>query len=241
MRFDYIEPDQYLVAILDQASAGKRGYCCVTNVHSCMLSYDDPEFKMIIDAANFAISDSKILQKSFCFRYDLPSIATLKGADIMLHLCQSAEQRNLPIALIGGKDDAILLMLERELLSKFPKLQIVYKYSPPFAGVSNREEQETIDRLRFSKAKLVFVGLGCPKQEHWMAKYTPQLSSMQIGVGAAFDFNAGVIKPSPDWVHQNGLEWLYRLISEPRRLWRRYLSTSPRFVFLLLRDKYFPF
>src|SRR5690606_21160567 len=98
------------------------------------------------------------------------------------------------------------------------------------------EDGKLVEALRASGALLVFVGLGCPKQEIWMADHSAQLDAMLIGVGAAFDFNAGIIEPAPRWVHQAGFEWLYRLLREPRRLWRRYLVTSPRFLWLLLCD-----
>lgn len=233
MRLDYVTPDEYLPVIVQRAHAGLRGYCCVTNVHQCILVHDDREFRSIVNDATFVIPDSVILQKARSLHYGVPFQPTLKGADMMLALCGLAETQRVPIALIGGSDDTVLADLSRELLRKFPDLSISFAYSPPFRTMSPKEDEHLTQEIRQSGAKLIFVGLGCPKQELWMAAHCLRLDAMMIGVGAAFDFNAGVVRPSPEWVHRAGLEWLYRLASEPRRLWRRYLTTSPRFIWLM--------
>jgi N-acetylglucosaminyldiphosphoundecaprenol N-acetyl-beta-D-mannosaminyltransferase len=160
----------------------------------------------------------------------------MKGADIMLELCHRAAAANIPIALIGGRDDGVLQTLAANLSAQFPALRIAFSFSPPFRTPTSEEDEDLVRNISSFGAALIFVGLGCPKQERWMASHVKRVGAMMIGVGAAFDFNAGIVRPSPAWVHRTGFEWLYRLASEPRRLWKRYLTTSPRFIWLLFKD-----
>lgn len=236
MELDYLTVEQYLAQFANAAAAGESGYCCVTNVHECILTYDDAGFRKLVNAATFVITDSTILQRARTWRHRVPLIDIIRGAEIMLKLCEAATLRGIKIALIGGKDDVVLGLLQSKLLRLFPGLQIAFAYSPLFRLPTDAEDAVLISDIQESGAQIIFVGLGCPKQERWMAAHTTKLDAMMIGVGAAFDFNAGIVKPSPAWVHKFGLEWLYRLLSEPKRLWKRYLSTSPRFVWLLMLD-----
>ena len=236
LRLAAAEPEAYLDAIMRIARSGQAGYCCVTNVHQCVLVHDDPRFAAKVNAATFVLTDSVILQLARSLRYAAPFIETLRGAEIMIELCRRAAEQGVPIALIGGKSELVLDQLKRRLAAQFPALDIAYAFSPSFGPVSVEEDDRLVAALRASGALLVFVSLGCPKQEIWMADHSSQLDAMLIGVGAAFDFNAGVIEPAPRWVHQSGFEWFYRLLREPSRLWRRYLVTSPRFLWLLFWD-----
>lgn len=230
MRVDLLSPEQAVDAIVSSAAAGRAGYVCVTNVHQCMMTFDDPAFRAVVNGSDLVLPDSTILRRAFGLRHRIRTPAGEKGADLMLSLCAAAELSGVPVALIGGSDDAVLDALSRRLLHRFTRLRIALRHSPPFRPTSAAEAARLAADLNASGAKLVFVGLGCPKQERWMAQYKPIVGAMMIGVGAAFDFNSGAVRPSPAWVHKAGLEWLYRLMAEPRRLWRRYLTTSPRFV-----------
>jgi N-acetylglucosaminyldiphosphoundecaprenol N-acetyl-beta-D-mannosaminyltransferase len=236
MLLDNVTPETYINAIIRQTEAGERGYCCIANVHQCVLAHDDAAFRHQVNGATWVVTDSVILQRARALRFGVPFLATMRGADIMLELCRQASARGIKIALIGGRDDLSLEMLKRELQEKFLTLDIACAISPPFRPHSTAEDDEITARIVQSNAQLIFVGLGCPKQEKWMATHTRRISAMMIGVGAAFDFNAGIVRPSPPWVHRWGLEWLYRLSKEPRRLWRRYLTTSPKFVALIAFD-----
>lgn len=236
MRLDYAAPETYLAAIMARAAKGEAGYCCVANVHQCVLVHDDPQFAAKVNGAAFVISDSVILQRARSRRHGVPFIETMRGADIMLELCRRAEASGVGIALVGGKDDTALGALKHRLVAQFPALRIAHAVSPPFRPLSADEDAAMTAAIAASGARLVFVGLGCPKQENWMADHSGAIEAMMIGVGAAFDFNAGLVRPSPRWVHRAGLEWLYRLAREPGRLWKRYLSTSPRFLWLVARD-----
>lgn len=236
MRVDLLSSKQAVEAIVASAGERRAGYVCVTNVHQCMMTFDDPAFRAVVNGSNLVLPDSMILRRAFGLRHRMTMPVSEKGADLMLSLCAAAEREQLPVALVGGRDDALLDTLSRKLLDRFPRLHIAFRHSPPFRPTSPAEVEQLATDLDASGAKLIFVGLGCPKQERWMAQYKPLLRAMMIGVGAAFDFNSGAVRPSPPWVHKAGLEWLYRLAAEPRRLWRRYLTTSPRFLLHLALD-----
>lgn len=242
MRVDIIDAATAVQLIVQKCVAGQAGYCCVPNVHVCMLTRDDPEFRAIINEADLVLPDSTVLRKAVALRYrrDVPPF--LRGAELMLELCKEAARAGVAIGLVGGRSEDVLQRLIDILTKHFPELSIAYAYSPPFHPVSTEDTEQALRKLRDSGARLVFVGLGCPKQERWMAAHTSKVDAFLIGVGAAFDFNAGVVRPSPSWVHEAGIEWLYRLAMEPRRLWRRYLTTSPKFIVAmaseLVRDRH---
>jgi N-acetylglucosaminyldiphosphoundecaprenol N-acetyl-beta-D-mannosaminyltransferase len=183
------------------------------------------------------LPDSTILQKARQLLYRAPAPETLFGADLMEALCAVAARRQIPIGLHGGTPQS-LTALRAKLLDKWPQLTIAHADSPPFAPVTQAAAAEAAQRIAASGAKLVFVGIGAPKQEIWMRAARPHISqSVAIGVGAAFDAIAGTVVRPPTWVHHSGLTWAFRISQEPGRLWRRYLLTSPRFAWALLRQK----
>ena len=149
----------------------------------------------------------------------------------MLAMCNKAAAKGIPIYLYGGTE-AVLAKLQTNLQQRFPTLAISGTHSPPFRPLTPKEETADINRLHASGAAIVFVGLGCPKQEEWMARQHGLLQAVMVGVGAAFSFHSGDISQSPRWMMNLGLEWLYRFATEPRRLWRRYLVNNPAFVVL---------
>lgn len=236
MRLDAVAPSTYLDAIVAGAADGVGFYCCVANVHMCVLAHDDPVFRDVVNGARYVIPDSTILQRARSLRHGAAPIPTLRGAEMMLDLAVMAARRGVRIGLVGGRDEVALALLIERLKQLDPAIDIAYAYSPPFRALTEAEDAAMVADIRASNARLIFVGLGCPKQERWMAAHVDRIPVAMIGVGAAFDFNAGIVAASPEWVHKAGLEWLYRLTQEPKRLWRRYLSTSPRFVWLLLTD-----
>jgi N-acetylglucosaminyldiphosphoundecaprenol N-acetyl-beta-D-mannosaminyltransferase len=238
MRLDYMSWRDGVTQVIDLAASGISAYCCVPDASQCVLCYDDPSHMAIVNGADLVLTDSMILQKMMAFVHSIKAPLTVKGADLMAGLCEAAAERDMPIALIGGRDDKVLGDLKSALEGRFPTLRIGYAFSPPFRQLSETEDDEMVRALSDSGARLIFVGLGCPKQERWMAQHKGSVNAMMIGVGAAFDFISGAVKPSPAWVHKNGLEWLYRLTREPKRLWRRYLLTCPRLLWLLLLTRF---
>jgi N-acetylglucosaminyldiphosphoundecaprenol N-acetyl-beta-D-mannosaminyltransferase len=158
----------------------------------------------------------------------------------MLAWCQRASDMQFSIYLYGGTD-AMLQQLQQKLRSQFPQLIIAGAYAPPFKELTSAEESQDIERINMSGANVVFVALGCPKQEYWMARQQGRIHAVMIGVGAAFAFHSGEVKQAPRWIMAVGLEWLYRFAVEPKRLWKRYLINNPVFIMLfglqLLKSK----
>lgn len=234
MAVDRLPPDDFVRAFVDRAKTGGAGYVCVPNVQQCVLAYDDPAFAAVIRNAEFVMSDSAVLHKFIGLKHRLAPVEVLRGDKLTLAIIRAAAASEVPVGLIGGKNDEVLGRMIAELHHVTPGVNIAYAWSPPFRELSAREEEEMLGNIAASGARILFVGLGGPKQERWMARHSDRLPMMMIGVGAAFDWISGETKTSPDWIHSAGLEWLHRLISEPRRLWRRYFSTSPRFIWLYL-------
>jgi N-acetylglucosaminyldiphosphoundecaprenol N-acetyl-beta-D-mannosaminyltransferase len=153
------------------------------------------------------------------------------GPDLMAGFCARAARERIPVYLYGGRTPQALELLEQRLLDRFPGLPIAGGYSPPFRPLTDAEEQRVIAEIDSSGAAVVWVGTGQPKQELWMAAMRSRLEApLLVGVGAAFDFHAGLVSQAPPWMQRNGLEWSYRLAREPRRLWRRYARYNPLFI-----------
>ena len=149
----------------------------------------------------------------------------------MAHFCARAARTGTPMYLYGGRSPEALALLEERLRERFPGLRIVGGHSPPFRPLTAAEEEQAIAEIDSSGAAVVWVGIGQPKQEKWMLRMRPRLSApLLVGVGAAFDFHAGLVSQAPRWMQRSGLEWTYRLSREPRRLWWRYAHHNPRFV-----------
>jgi N-acetylglucosaminyldiphosphoundecaprenol N-acetyl-beta-D-mannosaminyltransferase len=157
------------------------------------------------------------------------------GPTLMLHVLGLAAREKIPVGLYGG-DNSTLEILEALMLERFPGLLVVYKFSPPFRPLDKQESTQIIENIAASGARILFVGLGCPKQEIWMAEHNGKVQAVMLGVGAAFDFLAGTKPQAPGWMQAVGLEWFFRFTHEPRRLARRYLYNNPRFLFLSAAD-----
>jgi N-acetylglucosaminyldiphosphoundecaprenol N-acetyl-beta-D-mannosaminyltransferase len=204
-------------------------YICVTSAHGVILAKDDPSFAEILNSADIATPDG--MPVVWALR-SFGSIGQQRvyGPTLMLELCRSAAEHGHRIYLYGGHA-AVLPLLENRLREQFPGLPIVGRYSPPFRALSREEDEAIQEMIRNARPDLIFVGLSTPKQERWMFEHRHAFPGVtMIGVGAAFDFHAGRMPQAPAWMQRRGLEWLFRLISEPRRLWRRYLLVTPRFL-----------
>jgi len=217
------------VARIDGWIQNKQSHVvCVSNVHMCMEAYDDPEFAEIVNSADKVIPDGKPIALGLrLLGHDLAE--QVRGADITLSLCDSAEQLGWKIGLYGGSEE-VLAGFKDFLLSEYPNLEIACAISPPFRELSTSEDLQMIEQINASGAQILFVGLGCPKQEYWMAAHKDKVNSVMLGVGAVFDFLSGHKKEAPRWVQVIGMEWFFRLCSEPRRLWKRYFKHNPRFI-----------
>jgi N-acetylglucosaminyldiphosphoundecaprenol N-acetyl-beta-D-mannosaminyltransferase len=204
-------------------------YVCVTGVHGVMESQRDPVLRQIHNQAGLVTPDGMPLVwlgKMMGQRH----MRRVYGPDLMLAFCQHSAAKGHRHYLYGSSE-AVLTQLEANLRNRFPGIQIVGSYSPPFRALTEAEDQAIVDQINAAAPDVVWVGLSTPKQEQWMAAHVGRIhSSVLIGVGAAFDFHAGTKPQAPVWMQQSGLEWLFRLMTEPRRLWRRYLVNNPRFI-----------
>jgi N-acetylglucosaminyldiphosphoundecaprenol N-acetyl-beta-D-mannosaminyltransferase len=210
--------------------ADHRGYVCVAAVHTVMACQEDPELRGAVLGADFTVPDGQPLVWALnALGHRLPD--RVYGPELMDRACARAARTGRRFYLYGGRNQGSLAQLARTLRLRHPGVQIVGGYSPPFRELTPAEEDAVIEDIRRTEADVVWVGIGVPKQEKWMASMRDRLDApVLIGVGAAFDFHAGLIPQAPQSLQRLGLEWLFRLIQEPRRLWRRYLRYNPRFV-----------
>lgn len=231
IKLDTIKPLQITEKITSWVSEKKGRYICFANVHMVMEAYDSVEYQNIINSADIVAPDGMPLVWIMKIKGQ-KNQERVYGPTIMLHVLEAAARENISVGFYGGKAEVLDLLVQK-MKEKFNALNISYAFSPPFT--ENLDEQEhVIQEIQTSKTKILFVGLGCPKQEYWMAKYKNQLNAVMLGVGAAFDFHAGTKPQAPSWMQKIGLEWLFRLMTEPRRLWKRYLYHNPRFIYLAI-------
>jgi N-acetylglucosaminyldiphosphoundecaprenol N-acetyl-beta-D-mannosaminyltransferase len=214
----------------------RRGYVCVAAVHTVMACQEDEELRAAVLGSDLTVPDGQPLVWAMnALGHDLP--ARVYGPDLMARYCERAALSGARMFLYGGRDQEALVKLAVTLRERYPGLNIVGGYSPPFRALAREEEDVVVEEINRSGADVVWVGIGVPKQEKWMAAMRPRLQApVLIGVGAAFDFHAGLVPQAPSWMQSVGMEWAYRLAHEPRRLWKRYLRYNPRFVVGFLRQ-----
>lgn len=226
--------ESVIAAIHSFVKRGAGGYVCFSTVHMVMESYDNKEFGEKVNGADFIVPDGMPLlwmQKL----QGAKEAERVRANDLMIMLCKFAEENNLRVGFYGGKQEVIEAIREKAKL-EYPNLQISYAFSPPFRALTDEEDAQIIVEINASNTDILFMGLGCPKQENWMAAHKEKLRAVMLGVGASFDFYAGNVKECPPWLGKFGLEWLFRLWQEPKRLWKRYLILNPRFMWLALRQ-----
>lgn len=227
-RIDVVDWATALARIADWGRRRESRYVCICNAHSVVTASRDRDFGHVVDAADMATPDGApvawMLRK-----LGFPSQQRINGPDLMWKYCAEAATRDEGIYLYGGSP-ATLELLRLRLGQVFPSLRIAGSESPPFRELSPEEDAQAVERINASGAATVWVSLGCPKQERWMAAHRGRINAVMIGVGAAFDYHAGTIRRAPLWMQNMGMEWLYRLCAEPRRLWRRYMVTNTLFI-----------
>ena len=231
-----INMDMALEAVAEWVNAGERQYVCVTGVHGVMESQRDPDLLAIHNRSGMTTPDGMpMVWAGKASGADWMS--RVYGPDLMLGVLAEGEKQGWSSFFYGGAADVPAELVSR-LRERFPDMQVAGTYSPPFRPLTDEEVDEVAALINDSGADLVWVGLSTPKQERWMAEFRPRLDApVLFGVGAAFDFHAGRVSQAPSWMQNAGLEWLYRLIKEPRRLWKRYLSNNPRFLMAVARRR----
>lgn len=234
VRVSAIDPPMALARISGWIERGERHYVCCTNVHGITESRRDPALLAAHNESGLTTPDGVPLV--WCGRLaGSRVIRRVYGPDLMLEVLATAVERGWSSYFYGGTPDT-LAQLESRLIDRFPGLRIAGSWAPPFRELTPDEERSAIDAINAAGPDLVWVGLGCPKQEQWMHRHRAALRApVLLGVGAAFDFHAGTKRQAPKWMQRVGLEWSFRLATEPRRLWRRYLLGNASFVLGLLR------
>jgi len=216
--------------VQDTVAAGQRGYVCVANVHAVMAAAEDEGLRLALLGSSINVPDGQPLVWALS-ALGHPLDGRVYGPELMARACARGVEAGQRFYLYGGRNQGALVQLALNLRQRYPGLQVVGGYSPPHRPLSGEERLAVVKQINASRADVVWVGIGVPKQEKWMAALRAQLDApVLIGVGAAFDFHAGLVPQAPNWIQESGLEWAYRLAHEPRRLWRRYSRYNPRFV-----------
>jgi N-acetylglucosaminyldiphosphoundecaprenol N-acetyl-beta-D-mannosaminyltransferase len=214
--------------ILEWADHPQSRYVCVATVHTLMEAHDDRVFQGVVNGADLVTPDGMPLVWAL-WLLGVPEPTRVYGPDLTPLLCEAAARQGMPVGFYGGTPEVLKHMVEA-LQGQWPSLRVGYCWSPPFRPLTSQEEEEVVAAIKASGVRLLFIGLGCPKQERWMAAHRECLPLVMVGVGAAFDFLAGRKPQAPHLLQRAGLEWAFRLVTEPRRLWRRYLYHNPRYL-----------
>ena len=227
--------ETFVKKIIELGKMKNSSYVCVANVHMCIETYRNSEFAAIVNHSDITTPDSMPLIKALKWIHGVDQ-EKVSGPDLMPKVLAAAEKEGQRVYFYGSTP-SILEKLDTYCMDHYPNLSIAGVYSPPFRKLSDAELQEDADRINESGANIVFVALGCPKQERWMASMKGKINAAMIGVGGAFPILVGVEKRAPLWMQNNSLEWFYRLIQNPQRLFKRYLVTNTSFLYLIFREK----
>jgi N-acetylglucosaminyldiphosphoundecaprenol N-acetyl-beta-D-mannosaminyltransferase len=228
-----VNPTSYAEAsrtIMDWAEHGLSRYVCVATVNNVMESWDSPAFRKLTNQADMVTPDGMPLVwglRMMGFR----NASRVYGPDLTPIVLQLAADSGVPVGFYGSTQD-VLDKIAEVTGRLYPALKIAYSWSPPFRPLTPEEDETVVTEINKSGARILFIGLNTPKQDFWMAAHRNRVQAVMLGVGAAFDFIAGSKPQAPRWMMRAGLEWIFRLATEPRRLWKRYLKHNPRFLAL---------
>jgi exopolysaccharide biosynthesis WecB/TagA/CpsF family protein len=206
-----------------------------TSVHGLTMAAIDPEFRQILNSFDLVTPDGQPVRWALNLLHSAGLSERVYGPTLMRRVCEAAASEDVSVYFYGSRPDVLTRLIER-LSTRLPRLKIAGSSAPPFRPLTAAEDAAQIDQIIASNAQLVFVGLGCPRQERWAHEHRLALERPLVCVGAAFDFHAGTLRQAPAWMQARGLEWLFRLLMEPRRLWRRYAKHIPIFVVLVGRQ-----
>lgn len=224
--------DEAVAVIAAWAAAGRQAYVAICNVHSVMEAHRDPAFAAVLNAAAMATPDGVPLVWALRL-LGRRRQGRVYGPDLLDRFAARAARDGGPASYFYGGADGVAARLAGELERRHPGFPVAGAESPPFRDLTPGEDAAAVGRINASGAGVLWVGLGCPKQERWMHAHRESVRPVMIGVGAAFDFHTGRVRQAPRWMMRCGLEWLFRLAVEPRRLWRRYLVNNPHFLWHL--------
>jgi N-acetylglucosaminyldiphosphoundecaprenol N-acetyl-beta-D-mannosaminyltransferase len=232
MRVDATSYEHVTERVVRWAREERSSYVCVANVHMTMESYDSPEFRRMVNGADLVTPDGTPLV--WVLRaLGVTQASQVRGTDLITSVAARAAREGVPVGLYGGTP-GLLKDFAHLLKERFPEIRVACAISPPFRPLTPEEDAAFTREISSSGARILFVGIGCPRQERWMAAHKGKIPAVMIGVGAAFDFHTGRVRQAPRWMQRAGLEWIFRLLMDPKRLWRRYAKHNPRFIGLLL-------
>jgi exopolysaccharide biosynthesis WecB/TagA/CpsF family protein len=216
--------------IIEHCRELKGEYICFSNVHTTVMAYDDKQYKNVLNTAAFIMPDGKPIAKEM-LKNGFIEAERVAGPDFMDEMFRVTAGTDITHYFYGSAEETISKLREA-LNTNYPGIKIAGMVSPPFRALSEGEDKEAIQAINDSKADLIWIGLGAPKQENWMYNHKGKVNGLMLGVGAGFDFHAGTIKRAPVAIQKIGLEWLYRLLQDPKRLFKRYFVTNTKFIWL---------
>jgi N-acetylglucosaminyldiphosphoundecaprenol N-acetyl-beta-D-mannosaminyltransferase len=232
MRVDATSYEKASRRVMQWAHEKRSTYVCVATVHMVMEAFDSGTFRQAVNGADLVTPDGRPLVWALR-ALRIRGASQVRGTDLTSVVVERAASENVPIGLYGGTPE-LLESFVRVLKAHYPNIRVVCRIAPPFRPLTSEEDEAVTREIVESGARVLFVGIGCPKQEKWMAEHKERISAVMLGVGAAFDFHTGRVRQAPRWMQATGLEWVFRLIMDPRRLWKRYAKHNPRFVGLFL-------
>jgi len=231
MRVDATSYEDASERVVQWAREERSAYVCVATVHMVMEAFDSESFSRTVNGADLIIPDGMPLVWALK-ALGVRGASQVCGPNLMPRVIERAARENVPIGLYGGTPES-LETLHQMLKKRYPEIEVACRIAPPFRPLTAEEDEKVTQEIATSGARILFVGIGCPKQEQWMVAHKDRIPAVMLGVGAAFDFYMGRVRRAPRWMQAAGLEWMFRLMMEPRRLWRRYAKHNPRFVGLL--------
>jgi N-acetylglucosaminyldiphosphoundecaprenol N-acetyl-beta-D-mannosaminyltransferase len=232
MRVDATSYEDASRRAVQWAREGRSAYVCVATVHMTMETFDSEAFRQVVNGADLVTPDGRPLVWALRSA-GVKGASQVRGTDLTTWVAELAARESVPIGLYGGTAE-LLDVFVRVLKTRYPDIRVVCRIAPPFRPLTPEEDAAVTREIMASGARILFVGIGCPKQERWMAAHKGRIDAVMLGVGAAFDFHTGRVPQAPRWMQVAGLEWVFRLMMDPRRLWRRYAKHNPRFVGLYL-------
>jgi N-acetylglucosaminyldiphosphoundecaprenol N-acetyl-beta-D-mannosaminyltransferase len=230
MRVDATNYDDATCRIVGWARGRESRYVCVASVNNVMQSYDAPAFRRQMNDADLVTPDGMPLVWGLR-SLGVPGVSRVRGTNLVTALCNRLCEEGVSVGLYGGTP-RVLDDLVAALKARWPSLHVAYAWSPPFRALTDAEDEMVVATLATSPVRVLLVGLSTPTQDEWMASHRGRIPAVMVGVGAAFDFLSGRKRQAPGFMQRAGMEWLFRLVTEPRRLWRRYLFQNPRFLVL---------
>jgi len=228
MRVDATSYADAVSRVTAWAARGDSRYVCIATVNNAMVSRGSREFRRAMNAADLVTPDGMPLVWALKL-LGVPTATRVYGPDLTWHVLAAAARRGIPVAFYGSTTE-VVRKLRNAVAARYPDSRIAFTHSPPFGEASPAEDAQVVDAINASGAGILFVGLSTPKQDRWMAAHRGRVQAVMLGVGAAFDFLAGAKPQAPRWMMRVGLEWLFRLGTEPRRLAGRYIRQNPRFL-----------